>query len=215
MSPVQEWNTLTLRQLKEVAKKHIGCTSHGYGDNRKKQSWIDLLVANKVRPMTTKEPEIAEAVDEIDGLIAYLDQDEEEDRKFSDKAVLDLPEEEWAPCVVVNPDEPAYCCCNGGFLYTLYPTEGYTVWRYDKAVVGNYKPIGVWNGDEQNDNEQCEYPWEVSVDKDAGTYCMIEKSVVEKVDEILENWSEGAIMSAPLSQNRNHSFPQGKSARKW
>ena len=42
---------------------------------------------------------------------------------------------------------------------------------------------------------------------------MIDKSEDREEGEILENWAEDAVMSAPLSENRNHSFPQGKSAR--
>lgn len=213
MSPAQDWNTLTLSRLKVIAKKHGIAPDDVIGDKRIKQNWIDVLNAREVRPMTNKELEIAAAADEIDDLIAYLDEDEEEERTFADGAVLEIPEEDWSPCVVINPDEPSYYWCSGGFLYTLYPTEGYTVWRYDTSVSGNYKPIGVWNGDETNGNEPYESPWEVSVDKEAGTYCMIDKSEDREEGEILENWAEDAVMSAPLSENRNHSFPQGKSAR--
>jgi len=217
MSSVQEWNTLTLGKIKYFAEKHGITHDDVIGDKRFKQNWIDVLNARDVRPITDKEPEIASAVDEIDGLIAYLYEDEEEDRNFSDAVVLDLAEEEWSPCVVIDPKEPVYYWCSGGFLYTLYPSEGYTVWRYDTTVSGNYKPIGVWNGDEQNDNDDEEKgsQWEVSVDKDAGTYCKISRSVELEEGEILENWAEDAVISVPLSQNRNHSFPQGKSARSW
>ncbi len=215
MSPVQEWNTLTLRQLKEAAETR-GITSDDIvGDKRLKQNWIDVLVDRDVRPMTNKEPEISAAIDEIDEIIDYLDRDEETDRKFSDKAVLGLAEIEWSACVVDDPDEPAYFWCNCGFLYTLYPTEGYTVWRYDETVSGNYKPIGVWNGPQMDENEeQPETLWEVSVDKAAGTYCRMDKAEDPEEGEILENWKEGAVMSSPLSDNRNHSFKLGKSAKK-
>lgn len=215
MSPVREWSSLTIRQIKVFANKNGIFHEDLIGDKRLKQTWVDALNARDVRPVTTKEPEIAEAIAEIDELIGYLDEDEEDDRDWTDMAVLDIPEEEWSPCVVVNPDEPSYYWCNAGFLYTLYPTEGYTVWRYDTTVSGNYKPIGVWAGDTPNDNEdeQCKSPWEVSVDREAGTYCMIDKSEDREEGEILENWAEGAVISAPLSDNRNHCFKLGKSAK--
>ena len=214
MSELQEWNTLTLGQLKEAAEKHGILFNDVIGDKRVKKTWIDLLSARDVRPITAKEPEIDAAIEEIDSLIAYLDKDEQEDRLYSDEAVLVIPEEEWAPCVVINPKEPAYYWCNCGFLYTLYPAEGYTIWRYDEDVPGNYKPIGVWIGPEMDeDEEHLERPWEVSVDKQAGTYCKIDKPEEPEEGEILENWDEAAVMSEPLSEHRNHLFARGKSAK--
>tara|TARA_Y100000389_G_C17464496_1_gene524395 strand:+ start:1163 stop:2059 length:897 start_codon:yes stop_codon:yes gene_type:complete len=215
MSGIQAWDTLPLRQIKEIATKHGITGSDLIADARTKQAWIDVLNNREIRPMTAKEPEIAAAVDEIDDLIAYLDQDEKEDREYSDQAALDLPEEEWTPCVVINPDEPSYYWCHDGFLYTLYPTEGYTVWRYDEAVTGNYKPIGVWIGPEMDEDEDhLEPQWEVAIDKDAGTYCKIGKPEEPEEGEILENWHEDAVMSSPLSDHRNHSFAKGKTAKR-
>ena len=205
MSPVQEWTTLTLGQLKHHAEKHGIVPEDVVGDKRIKKTWIDVLAARDVRPITAKEPEIASSIEEIEGLLDYLDKDEQQDRHFSDAEVLNLPEEEWASCVVINPEEPAYFWVKSGFLYTLYPAEGYTVWRYDQSVPGNYKPIGVWNGPEMDEDENhLDRPWQVSVDKEAGTYCKIEKEEPEE-GEILENWDEDALISRPLSEHRNHS----------
>lgn len=215
MSPPQDWNTLTVSKIKDFAEKHGITHDDVMGDKRIKQNWIDVLTARDVRPITAKEPEIVAAVDEIDDLIADLDENEKDDREYSDQAALDLPEEEWSPCVVINPSEPSYFWCNEGFLYTLYPTEGYTVWRYDEAVTGNYKPIGVWIGPEMDEDEDhLEPQWEVSVDKDAGTYCKISKPEEPEEGEILENWHEDAVMSSPLSDHRNHSFAKGKTAKR-
>jgi hypothetical protein len=216
MSPVQEWTSLTLRQLKDFAEKHGITPDDVIGDKRFKQNWIDVLVTRDVRPMTAKEGEINSAIDEINGLITYLNQDEKDDRDYTDEAVLDLPEQEWSPCVIIDPSEPSYFWCHAGFLYTLYPTEGYTVWRYDTNVSGHYKPIGVWNGPKMDKNEDpAELTWEISVDRVAGTYCKMSRSGLDQPEEgeILENWHEDAVFSSPLSENRNRSFPEGKSAR--
>lgn len=214
MSPVQEWSSLTLSQIKNFAEKRGITHNDVRGDKRFKQNWIDVLSARDVRPITNKEAEMNEAIVEINGLIAYLDEDEKDDRDYSDTAVLDLHEQDWSPCVIIDPREPSYFWCSAGFLYTLYPTEGYTVWRYDTTVSGNYKPIGVWNGPKMDKNEEPnELMWEVSVDKEAGSYCKISRSGEPEEGEILENWHEDAVFSSPLSENRNHSFPQGKSAK--
>ena len=53
--------------------------------------------------MTAKEPEVAASIEEIEGLLDYLDKDIEEDRQFSDAIVLDIPQEEWSSCVVTDP----------------------------------------------------------------------------------------------------------------
>jgi hypothetical protein len=220
MSAVQDWNTIPLHQLKEVAKKRGIRNDDVLGDRRIKDNWIDALNEHGARPVTNKEPEINAAIDEIDELITYLEKDEKEDRDFSDAAVLKISEDDWSPCVIIDPKEPAYFWCNSGFLYTLYPVEGCTVWRYDERVVGNYKPIGVWIGPETEVEEEetivAELQHEtadqrphgssdlqVALDKEGGSYCKIKLDGPEKEGEILENWIDGALISGPLSQNRN------------
>mgnify|MGYP003324487254 CR=1 FL=1 len=203
MSPLQDWHSLPLRQIKDIAEKRGINDDDIVGDKRIKQNWIDVLNSREIRPMTAKEPEVAASIEEIEGLLDYLDKDIEEDRQFSDAIVLDIPQEEWSSCVVTDPSKPSYFWCIGGFLYTLYPTEGYTVWRYDTDVPGNYKPIGVWNPNSDEDGERLEPMWEVNIDKEAGNYCKIKIEEELEEGEISENWVEGAVISPPLSLNGN------------
>ena len=85
----------------------------------------------------------------------------------------------------------------------------------EEATLEHINVVGSHAAADDNDDEEKGSQWEVSVDKDAGTYCKISRSVELEEGEILENWAEDAVISVPLSQNRNHSFPQGKSARSW
>lgn len=204
MAPIQEWDDLPLNQIKEAANKHGIYIEDLEGDARSKKTWVDMLNFLEVRPMTTKEPEIEAAVDEIEAIIADLDKYEKEDQELSDQAVLEIAGDEWLPCVIVNPDEPSYFWCNEGFIYTLYPNEGSTVWRYDETVTGNYKPIGVWNGPQVDENyDQAESPWQVSVDKNAGTYSMIDAPEEDALEEgeILED-PPLPVMSTPRPTSR-------------
>lgn len=187
MSPVKEWADLTLRDIKDHAANNGITPDDVDGDKRCRENWIKALESFEVRPMTEKEPEIDASIREIDDLISYLDKDVDKVRKEADKAVLDLPEEEWAPCAGTNEKNPAYYWCNSGFLYTVYPAEGYTIWRYDESVPSNNKPIGVWIGPEMDEDEDhLERPYEVTVDKEAGTYSKtvrVSEGAAEEVDE--------------------------------
>lgn len=203
MSSVQEWNTLTLPEIKEFAEKQGITHLDVMGDKRFKQNWIDVVTTRGVRPITRREPVIAKSIAEIDTLIDYLGENEKNDRDYSDRIVLTLPKREWNPCVIIDPREPSYFWCNDGFIYTLFPAEGYTIWRFDENFSGNYKQIGVWVGPNANENDPSdELKWEVSIDKVAGTYCKIRRSGGDiEEGEILENWVDGAIISPPLSEN--------------
>lgn len=185
------------------------------GDKRLKQTWIDALNLLDRRPATEKETQVAAAIAEIDDLQAHLTTNLKRDRDHSDKAVLDLHEADWCPCVIQQGSDPAYYWCNDGFIYTLFPSEGYTVWRFDETIKGNYRVIGCWNGPIMDvGEEQTEQIWQMSVDREAGTYCRFDKPEGEE-GEILEGrWAEDAVMSDPLFQHRNHSFAPGKSAKR-
>ena len=216
MSPVMEWTDLTLNELKDHAANNGITPDDVDGDKRCRENWIGALKSFDVRPMTEKEPEIDAAIQEIDDMVADLDKDEEKDRKQSDQAVLDLPEEEWAPCAGTNEKNPAYYWCNSGFLYTLYPAEGYTIWRYDDSVPSNNKPIGVWIGPEMDEDEDhLERPCEVTVDKEAGTYrktVRVSEGAAEEVDE------EAAETGSPPIEDRVNimlEIARMKRAKRW
>ena len=147
-----------------------------------------------------------------DGLIAYLDKDS----KQADIAVLDLPEEEWTPCTDTDEKNPAYYWRNSGFLYKVYPAEGYMIWRYDESIPGNKKPIGVWIGPEMDEYEDhLERPCEVTVDKEAGTYrktVRVSEGAAEEVDE------EAAETGSPPIEDRVNimlEIARVKRAKRW